>query len=99
MNISLYDYAPGLVWCSWKLIDNDNQPVDSANFYSISRKIQYREWFDRRPGHLFNFCYTSKGKKINRRSLKEKGVYSHNCNKLYKTKNTPPVNILPQKKK
>ena len=88
---------PGLVWYSWKLIDNDDQPVDSANFYSISRKIQYREWFDRRPGRLFNFCYTSKGKKINRRRLKEKGVILITVMfKLYKTKNMPSVNILPQ---
>ena len=61
---------PGLVWLL-KLIDNDDQPIDSANFYSISCKIQYREWFNGHPGRQFNFCYTSKGTKINRRRLKE----------------------------
>lgn len=42
------------------------------------------------------FVTQARAPKINRRRLKEKGVYSLNCNKLYKTKNMPPVNILPQ---
>ena len=36
-------------------------------------------------GGLFNFRGLSGGVLIDKRRLKERGVYSHNCNKLKKT--------------
>ena len=39
----------------------------------------------KRTGHLFNFRGPSGEHLIDRRRLKERGVYSHNCNNLNKT--------------
>ena len=43
----------------------------------------YRKWRNKRPGRLFNVKSPSGGvQSIGSMRLKERGVYSHNCNKL-----------------
>ena len=56
---------------------------------NISWMHRYRKGPNRHPGYLFNFRV--RGWLIPRRRVKERGVPSHNCNKLTKT------NVLLQK--
>ena len=42
-------------------------------------------------GHLFQFKWSKRGRLIDRRRFKERGVYTHDCSKLNKT------NMLPEK--
>ena len=45
----------------------------------------YRKRPNKRPGRLLNFFGSKWGRLIHTRRLKEKGVYTHNSNKLNKT--------------
>ena len=81
-----------------------NQSLDPPVQNSWIRPCQptnkhYLKWPNERPGHLFNLRPGSKrGCLIDRRRLKERRVYSHNCDKLNKS-NMPSAKILSRSSK